>query len=648
MKKIFYLLAGILSLCLSLVLIVLLVFFVEPTIIVNSRNISWGLRQSQVLEYWSWKKMDINHDWMKWNERKLTGEIRDFCFRYNKGGTKASTCFSEISWDFDLLFNFQDMFSTRTRKPFLVHSPKIEATLAKTPETNEPPKEIEVYRWWSLFWSGVVPDMDVNLDSIKITKEGKTNELDFHLSKRARTLTASVKEIKLTADPESFEVKGPPAIELPEKIKTMGPFYFRNLSLKGKVTRKEIPLHFTGALEEAVMDVTAKLDLPLPADVSGADFRRNFLSTVAGEVKIPGFREAYRKRAPAAFRELPAPLNVMDGVIILKFGIKKGKKKEDVRFQSVTNINLSSSREALHLDISADSDIPVMVMKPDSIEIGLNFHEVKLELPKLSKKAPPPQFLPDKRFRKGPWVPPENKAPETDVNVHLTALNRKSLHIATNLLDEPLRLNFDLLIGNGKVNKGHVTALPLKTEIFKRPVRLRKMVITFDAPLEPVIEAEILFPLPEYKVTLNLEGPVSKPRYAFKSDPPLPQNDIFAVLLFGRPLQELDPDDKTAAQKTNQILAQGILSLSVLYFLAGSPVEYVGFDPDSQNATAQFGLTKKTSLRVGGGQEGMNSGGLRHSLGKGWYIDTTVQNNNNRTTDDQKNYGVLLERVIAY
>jgi autotransporter translocation and assembly factor TamB len=163
-----------------------------------------------------------------------------------------------------------------------------------------------------------------------------------------------------------------------------------------------------------------------------------------------------------------------------------------------------------------------------------------------------------------------------------------------------------------------------------------------------VLEAEIQFPLPEYKVTLNLEGPVSRPRYAFHSDPPLQQNDIYAVLLFGRPLSDLDPDDKTAAQKTNQILANGILSLSVLYFLAGSPVEYVGYDPDSKSAVAQFGLTKKTSLRVGGGEEGMNSGGLRHSLGKGWYVDTGVQRSPSQTTNDSKNYGVLLERVISY
>jgi hypothetical protein len=43
----------------------------------------------------------------------------------------------------------------------------------------------------------------------------------------------------------------------------------------------------------------------------------------------------------------------------------------------------------------------------------------------------------------------------------------------------------------------------------------------------------------------------------------------------------------------------------------------------------------------------MNSG-IRHSLGKGWYIDTSVQNTEKRATEKGQDYGVLLERVIAY
>lgn len=162
------------------------------------------------------------------------------------------------------------------------------------------------------------------------------------------------------------------------------------------------------------------------------------------------------------------------------------------------------------------------------------------------------------------------------------------------------------------------------------------------------MKATLKFPLPEYRITLDLEGPVSDPRYVFTSEPPLPQNDIFAVLLFGRPLSELDTNDKNAATKTNKLLSKGILSLSVLYFLAGSPVEYVGYDPESKNATAQFGLGNKSSLRVGGGREGVNSTAIRRSLGKGWYLDTSVQSSSTPTDTDSRNYGVLLERIIAY
>jgi hypothetical protein len=332
----------------------------------------------------------------------------------------------------------------------------------------------------------------------------------------------------------------------------------------------------------------------------------------------------------------------------MNFHIDEGEE-ENVRFTTVTNIDLSSKHEALKLDLSAGGILPVMTFKPESLEIGITFRKVKLELPEISKKSPPPQFLPDKRFQEHAYRPPEKKKEGTDIDLHLQALGKKTVAFVTDLLDEPLRLNFDLQIKEGNIEEGFVSALPLKTKVFKRPVHLKSMKITFQAPLEPVIKAKIIFPLPEYKVTLNLEGPLSRPRYAFKSEPPLPENDIYAVLLFGRPLADLGTEDSASAQKTNEILANGILSLSVLYFLAGSPVEYVGFDPESNTASAQFGLSDKTSLRVGGGEGGMNSGAIRHSLGKGWYIDTSVQNSNKLATEANKNnYGVLLERVIAY
>lgn len=232
--------------------------------------------------------------------------------------------------------------------------------------------------------------------------------------------------------------------------------------------------------------------------------------------------------------------------------------------------------------------------------------------------------------------------------MHLQALGENALHINTNLLDETLRLNFDLLVENGEVKKGFIQTFPLTTTVFKRKIVIPSLRVVFSAPLEPQIIATIEFHLPEYKVTLELEGPMSSPRQAFSSNPPLPLDDIYAVILFGRPLSGLDPDDRSAAKKSNQILSQGILSLAVLYYFAGSPVESLGYDPESNELSAQIGLGAKNSLRVGTSGSGLNSAGVRRSLGKGWYIDSSVQRTTNDNGTSGPDYGVLLERIISY
>lgn len=648
MKKTLKILLGILAFILFTVLLVLAVVFVNPTILLNERTVRWALEKSKVLETWSWKKFELGHEWNKWNDRRLSADIQDFCFKLNRG-TKIEACFSEISWDFDLRYVFGEGVGTTTHSPIRVRSPKIAVTPGKTEEPQEKSPPPDIYRYWTLVWLPVIPDIDVELQKITIAGEEKPTELDLKLKQTGDEMTAEALGFTLDATPKGFVVKAPKKYEIPEKSELIGPLYLRDLKLTGDVTPKGIPLHLSGSVEEAGFDVRANLKLPLREDFSSLVFRREFLSTVSGEVVIPEFKSSYARHAPKAYRKLPAPLNVMDGKIRSEFKLAKGDP-ESVVVDSSTRLDLSSAKEALDLSVKVATELPVKTFKPREIVVGVNFHEVKLELPRLSKKSPPPQFYPDKRFQKKAWSPPEKKTgPATEIDLRLEALDQESLHIATNLLDEPIRMNFDLAIGGGAVQEGFVSLLPLKTELFKRPIHVKSLVVGFNAPEPPVIKAEILFPLPEYKITMELEGPVNDPIYAFRSEPPLPQNDIYAVLLFGRPMADLSPDDSASAQRTNQILAQGILSLSVLYFLAGSPVEYVGYDPESGNATAQFGVTDKTSLRVGGGQEGMNSTGLRYSLGKGWYIDTSVQDTKqNEAARRASNYGVLLERVIAY
>lgn len=634
------------SLSLFLILIVsgLSYIFFKPQVIINPEVLKFGLEKTQVLKKWSWKEAHMDWGYRAWDHRTFEGGFKEFCFDYDHEMVKLSTCLDEISWNVEIIG-----LTVKTIKPFVIHSSVTKAILAKS-KNEEPSSPPDIWKYWTMFWSDLVPDMDVLFKDIDITMADKKEiQLDFKLMKTAKELNASSKDIHLFATPEKIEITPPAKIALPKKIPGMDQLYFRNVKLVAFVKQSGIPMELKGALEPVQFKVNARLDLPVKDDFSSVKFLKDLILTVKANIAIPGIKKNLSYYSPEPFKELPAPLNVMDGLININIETKDLPQKELVEIVGNANINLSSQKQVLDFDITSEVPFNLKTFKPESVMAGLDFKKVQLQLPKLSKRSPPPQFMPDSRFTNRPFNnKPQKVEKPLDVTLHLQALNEKAMRFKTNLLDEVVKLNFDLNIIQGVLKEGFLSVLPLKTKIFKRPIELASFKLTFKHPVEPVIEATINFPLPEYKITLELEGPISKPRYAFSSVPPLPQNDIYAVLLFGRPMADLDPDDKTAAQKTNQLLSQGILSLSVLYFFAGSPVEYVGYDADSKNATAQFGLGNKTSLRVGGGQEGVNSSAIRRSLGKGWYLDTSVQNSSNLNSSDTRNYGVLLERIISY
>jgi TamB, inner membrane protein subunit of TAM complex len=622
-----------------LILIPLAVLFFRPGLILNPKNLAFVLHKTKVLNSWHWDEATFTHEWFAWNDRGFSGKFKNFCLKYGDKAPSVETCMETISWDIRL-----KNLKVITEKPFIIDSSILMAKLPEEEKKEKTPPP-DIYNYWTMLWSDLVPDMDFKFHKIVI----KDQTFDLFLIKQEKKLSVSALKFELTADPEKFQVKAPSPYAIPKKLPLARPLYLRNFVLTGEVKKTGIPLHLNGFLEAISVNVESFIKLPVTDDFSSIAFRKRALLATTAHVYLDKVKEAFAKYSPKPYQDLPAPFNVMNGFIKLDVAIKDNPKNDLVNVNAVTTIDLTSQAQDFDVDITSLVPLNLVTFKPTEIGLDLDFKKVKLELPRLSKKSPPPQFIPDSRFKKQ-ILPPEKKE-SIPSDIEISALNEKAMHIKTNLLDEELRLNFDLKLNDGKAPNGFVKILPLKTSVFKRPIRVQYVDLKFSQTTETLIDAIIKFPLPEYKITLKLEGPVSKPRYAFESDPPLPQNDIYAVLLFGRPLADLDPDDKNSAAKTNQLLSQGILSLSVLYFLAGSPVEYVGYDPNSKNATAQFGLGKKSSLRVGGGSEGVNSTAIRRSLGKGWYLDTSVQQSQedpSSSPNSTRDYGVLLERIISY
>ncbi len=659
-KRLFLIITGFIALIFITVAIILATFFYDPTVFINPKNLDYALSRTKVLESWSWKNAEIKHEWIKWNQRRFYGGFQDLCLVYDNPDANVDTCLEKVSWNVELQWTLSRGFSYVVYEPLIVQSSKLRVTTKDNKEETPPP---DLMSYWDMLWSPLIPDLDLKFSKIEIIKPESPLTFDLALVKKPNSLTAEALGFNLLATPKKINIYAPKRVLLPFDLKTRNPLYFSEIKLEANVLEKSIPIVMSAKLESAVIKIqTSVLKSSLKEDLSTPKFLSNVILATTGSVEVTKLKSTIENLLRPPYNILPAPLNVMEGTLKIAVETEKYVEKDSVLFKIKTGLDMTSAKQDLKLTVN--SEVPFLLKDKTigPVILGLELKKVKLLLPTLAKNRLPPQLIPDSRFKNSTVVLRENKNQQNlpakikkspvkkgvEVDMKLQALGENALHINTNLLDQTLRLNFDIEISNGEIQKGWVQTLPLTTTIFKRKIVIPSLRIIFDAPLEPQIIATIEFHLPEYKITLQLEGPTSKPRQAFSSQPPLPADDIYAVLLFGRPLSGLDADDKTAAQKSNQIISQGVLSLAVLYYFAGSPIESIGYDPESNEVSAQIGLGSKNSLRVEGSGSGLNSASVRRALGKGWYIDSSVQKTTNKNGASGGDYGVLLERIISY
>lgn len=370
------------------------------------------------------------------------------------------------------------------------------------------------------------------------------------------------------------------------------------------------------------------------------------------DLKIDQLNDKWKTFENSLF-QLPAPLNSLDGHLLFNLAFQEGSKNN---LDALFNISIDLTGHEQNLILSSQSKLPLNKsnLTPNGpLQTQVELERVNLRLPDWQAEAKTPQLLPDSRIILNSQseikpISKQTKQSKINMNMHLKTESKKPMTIATNLLQEDIRLNFNIQIKQSVIKTGWLEVMPLKLEIFKRKIYLKSLRLDFQAPLLPQLTAEIHFDLPEYLITLNLEGTTSQIRHHFRSTPPLPQSDIYAVLLFGRPLTELSDSDRTATNQTQQLLSDGLLSLSVLYFLSGGPIESIGFNPETGSVSAQLGLSKKSSLTLSTSSSGEKRASVRRNLGKGWSINTSIQNNTQIPSGSQQDYGVLLEKIMAY
>lgn len=657
MKKFFLILVSFFGILLFLVLAAGITIFFKPELIITPKTVRFALSKSKVFQSWSMKDMTFNHQLIHWNKRRVSGSFKDFCFIKENNLKKIDACLNSVSWNAELGWTKGEGLSWKVYEPLTIKSDKFIVTTKA--EDDSPPTDY--FKLWDSLWTKFIPEVQIEMKSIElIGLDKKKQHFTLTLHKDPKELNAELLDFKITGTKGKIVVYGPKPIKLPVDMKTKNPLYFSELNLVALINKRDVPVTLTGKIDTAKVQVSAVINKDwIGKDLPQHAVLKNILLTTKGNITVLKLKHTLNRLMKAPFNELPAPLNAMEGSLIVSLTTAPADRSEDVKMPVRTDVDLSGAKQFLKFYLGSNFDFDTKAKKPGPFVLGIDFEKVVLKLPRLEKNKMPPQFKPDARFFRASDLAKEKRKKKRnshksteqkereDLSLKLQAGADAPLQIKTNLLDEVLKLYFDLQFDEGKINSGFIQTLPLKTEIFRRKVSINSVRINFHEPVEADLIASLDFLLPEYTITLKLEGPLSKPRTAFSSKPPLPEDDIIAVLLFGRPLEDLDAEDKTATKTTSQIISQGLLSLSVLYFFAGSPIQSIGYDPTTKEVSAQVGLGKRNSLRVSSEGKGVSGAGLRHSLGKGWYVDSSVQKSTS-TSGTGNDYGVLLERIISY
>lgn len=331
---------------------------------------------------------------------------------------------------------------------------------------------------------------------------------------------------------------------------------------------------------------------------------------------------------------IPAPFNTFDGAVGLQANVDFSEKGGGVTYQASTR--LDSDFQSMHLDAAGTTKLENVAGKLEpNTDITLTILQLYLSAPRFEVRAPP-AFKPDSRFGTINQKVVREKLTEikepgaSRFKIHVKTASPQAIRIATNLTKSAIPITLDAVYDDHSTDKSPVTGFvevgTTPVELFKRNATVQSIRVDLLGSGDNRLNGLVGVNYGDYAITILLLGQVADPQVRFISDPPLDDDQIVSVLLFGRPQHELGDDEKNSVANTKAAMADAVLGLGSLYFLASTPVESVGYDPDTGRVVARVGLGGGASIELGAGDQDAGSGvGFRKRLSKDFTFRSDVE-----------------------
>ena len=416
------------------------------------------------------------------------------------------------------------------------------------------------------------------------------------------------------------------------------------LNLSGQVaTNKSAPEELKGRLTLALQPVKNSF---LTGDVK-AHYELIYSATTPMKmepVEIDGNIEITKFLKFAGFMNavgilIPSPVNVLNGTAALKISGKVSPQPFHTQVGFSLTTDLKSSSQRLNLETNGDLEIVPCVPPQPSTIINLNVvtNDVLLVLPNVDP-LDPPALVPDSRF----VIATKQKAkPACPTSFNFSLKNdAKPILISGDILKADLPLNISLQKNEGAPLKGNLHVTDYHAEFFRR----KGVVENFDLNFATnEISGKVRVDYADYRVYILLSGTTDSANITLQSDPPLPRDQALALLLYGKSPDLLDADQNASVKNADAAATNGALSLASLYIFASTPIETIGYDPNTNGVSAKVKLGNGTSLNVGANSQGLTDLGITKRLSKHWRIQTTLNEPGDQASQSGRSATTLLE-----
>ena len=387
---------------------------------------------------------------------------------------------------------------------------------------------------------------------------------------------------------------------------------------------------------EAHADLFARVSGRL-SDVSKAKIRQR----VDAFATVPRFEDlvAYLSGGPFA---VPAPVADMKGAVGATF-IARGEPGVDrVDFEYGARAALAGVRQKLKLHAKGSGSASGLRGKKPAIKTraALIFDDAALQLPHLSALKMPSVTL-DSRIKTAGSAPAEPEEPalssapavsSTTVDLELAVETARPIILYTDLAQTPVPLALKLrIVKPPGTAGGGVSLQSFDVEFFRRRAQIDHLTLTLvPGSRKTGLDGLVKYKSPEALILIRLLGTTDKPRVVFESDPPLSENDIIALLVFGKSPNELDADQSATVANTQTAMSDKAFGLASLYLFASTPIQFVGYDPAAKAYTMKLSIPGGETLSLSSDFDSTKTVQLRKRLTRHLAIATEAVNSQTR------------------